>query len=345
MKKTFTLAAIAMGFASPAMAANMENPLYLPTAGTVYSKTNVGLMYKKIDSTDAQVAKNHDGAEEFPIWRVEEYIGYGITDRLSIDGQFGYTYNDDTGRKGLHLGRVGMNYRVLADADEIVWDVYAAAHLGGVSKMTGTYNFSPAAFGPSTFDYDNYSTGQYGVWVGTKVGKTWDNLTGAIFAEAAYYFPGNNTEINIANGIPGPAAAYLSISDGTTATAKLKSFNDWNIGTKWSYEFDTKWTGGLGFAWKHHGAHEVESAKINGTIAGSGLLVAVTNSALEAGFKGYDFLDSFDEFPVSVSIANQISESIQVAVYGEYTFDRGDKGSQNSTDAKVEGGVRLNVQF
>ena len=36
---------------------------------------------------------------------------------------------------------------------------------------------------------------------------------------------------------------------------------------------------------------------------------------------------------------------MQVAVYGEYTFDTSHKGSQNGTDVKAELGVRLNVEF
>ena len=36
---------------------------------------------------------------------------------------------------------------------------------------------------------------------------------------------------------------------------------------------------------------------------------------------------------------------MQVAVYGEYTFDDANKMSQNGTDVKAELGVRLNVQF
>jgi len=212
-------AAMLAVFATPAIAANLENPLYLPSAGEVYSKTGAGVMYKITDATDAMIAKDHDGATEFPIWRAVEELGYGITDRLSVNGQFGYTYNGDIDRQGLHLGRLGLTYRVLADADNLVWDVYADAHLGGVSKMTGTY-------GVNGFTYDNYTTGQYGAFVGTKFGKTWDKLTGAAYAEIGYYLPNDNTDI----GIKLPAGSLagmgypLAVNGGAVAT--MDSFID-----------------------------------------------------------------------------------------------------------------------
>ena len=58
-----------------------------------------------------------------------------------------------------------------------------------------------------------------------------------------------------------------------------------------------------------------------------------------------DMNDGFDEYIVSLSVANQITDMMQVAVYGEYTFDTAHRGSQNGTDVKAELGVRLNVEF
>jgi len=335
MKKTMKTAAALVVLATPAFAAgNLENPLYAPKAGEVYSKTGIGAMYKVADDTAAQVLKGHNGATEFPIGRITEELGYGITDRLSVNGQFGYTYNGDIDRKGLHLGRLGLTYRAMADADNLVWDIYADAHLGGVSKMTGTFTLPE-----KTFDYDNYTTGQYGVYVGTKVGKTWDKLTGAAYAEVGYFLPNDNTRISPASSLP---AGYITFTPGTHAVAKMDTFIDWNIGTKWTYDFAPKWTGGLGLAWKHHAEHKVKSAKVNGTIGGG---AGVTNAVLEAGFDNKGLEDSFDEFPITLSVANQITDNVQVALYGEYTFDNGDDGSQNSTDTKVELGARVNVRF
>ena len=113
MKNTLKIAAALSVLSAPAFAANMENPLYLPGAGQLYSKTGAGVMYKVTDNTDAQIAKGHNGATEFPIYRVSEDIGYGITDRLMVRGQFGWTQNDDINRKGLHLGRLGLNLSLI----------------------------------------------------------------------------------------------------------------------------------------------------------------------------------------------------------------------------------------
>jgi hypothetical protein len=299
------------------------------------------MMYKKTDATAAQIGAGHAGAIEFPIFRGSEELGYGITDRLTVLGQVGYTYNGDIDRQGLHLGRLGLNYRILdgLETDGFVWDMYADAHLGGASKMTGKYGMvSPTAMG---FSYDNYSTGQYGAWLGTKVGKTWGDLTGMLYAEAAYYFADNNTEIDVE--LPAGAAAPYPGAVAGTAIADMKSFTDWNIGAKFAYDFTETWTGGLGFAWKHHGNHVVESANIASDVPAP--YTDAIETALESGFADKDLLDEFDEFPITVSVANRLTEMTQVALYGEYTFDRGDAGSQNTTDVKWEIGARLNIEF
>lgn len=335
MKKSLSLAVIAAVFTAPAFAANLENPLYVPGQGGFYSKTGIGMMAKVTDDTDAQIKKGHDGETEFPIWRIYEDMGFGITDDLSVYGQVGYTYNGDIDRKGLHTGRLGLNYRILSDVNQLVWDVYADAHLGGLSKMTGV-------MADKGFKYDNYGTGQYGVYVGSKVGKTWDKLTGALYAELGHMLSNDNTEIEIDTLHVNPLVPTLTFTG--TGVAKLKSFNDWNVGTKWAYEMDNEWTLGAGLAWKHHAAHIVQSAKIAGA-ANDPTATSTVIAGLKTQFKGYDFQDAFDEFPLTVSIANQLSESVQVAVYGEYTFDNGDSGSQNTTDVKAEAGVRVNVAF
>jgi hypothetical protein len=67
MKKTLKAAIALSVLAAPAYAANLENPLYMPKQGAMYSKTSVGAMYKVTDDTTAMVKKWHDGATEFPI--------------------------------------------------------------------------------------------------------------------------------------------------------------------------------------------------------------------------------------------------------------------------------------
>ena len=76
MKKTLKAAVALSVFAAPAYAANLENPLYMPSQGSAYSKTSAGVMYKIADDTAAMKAKDHDGATEFPIWRLHEELGY-----------------------------------------------------------------------------------------------------------------------------------------------------------------------------------------------------------------------------------------------------------------------------
>ena len=125
MKKTISAAVALSVLSASAIAANLENPLYMPKQGMGYSKTSAGVMYKVADDSNAHQRKNHDGATEFPIWRVHEELGYGILDNLEVYAKFGYTHDGDIDRKGMHLGRAGLKYRAIDTADGWVWDLYA----------------------------------------------------------------------------------------------------------------------------------------------------------------------------------------------------------------------------
>lgn len=153
MKKSLKIAVAAAALATPAMAAsetttiitpshNMENPLFLPAKKVFYSKLSNGLMLKVADDSDAHRAKNHDGKTEFPIIRIQEEMGYGITDRLAAHFSVQYTHDDDISRTGLSAGRLGLTYRLLNLYNGFVWDVYGDLHLGGLGEMRGQYNIS-----------------------------------------------------------------------------------------------------------------------------------------------------------------------------------------------------------
>ena len=329
MKKTLKTAVALSVLMAPAYAANLENPLYMPKQGEMYSKTSVGVMYKVADDTTAMVKKGHDGATEFPIWRLHEDLGYGITDKLEAYAKVGYTHDGDIDRKGMHQGRVGLKYRVF-DISDYVWDVYADAHLGGVSAMSGSY-------GLNGFDYDNYSNGRWGFHVGSQVGKQWSKFSAAAFFEVLQTFGNDNNEIDISKSQLAPLAAYGMPME---VSVDLKSTTEFNAGLKSLYQIDDRWSVGAGFTFKHHEDNGVE-----------GLATSVPNnpvilgyvSALETMLK--DMNDGFDEYIISLSGSYQLTDATQLTVYGEYTFDDAHQGSQNGTDVKAEMGVRVNVTF
>lgn len=161
MKKTLKLAAAATILATPAIAdtvsvpyynvlnTNMENPLYMPGRNVFYSKLSNGVMLKVADSSDAHKDKHHDGATEFPIIRIQEHLGFGITDRWTVHGSVQYTHDDDIGRTGLSEGRLGTTYRILNMYNGFVWDVYGDLHLGGLGQMRGQYNISGKELSPA----------------------------------------------------------------------------------------------------------------------------------------------------------------------------------------------------
>lgn len=341
MKKSLKLAVAASVLATPAMAANLENPLYMPTAGEFYSKTSGGLMLKVADSSDAHIQKGHDGETEFPIWRIQEDLGIGITDNFAIRGAFAYTHDADIDRKGMNHGRLGLIWRAVETSDDIILDIYADAHLGGINKMRGAYTLERG------FQYDNYSNGRWGFDAGVRFGKTWnEKFTTSAFVEVLKTFGNSNNVIDVAGlskNIPGMGnTAITQPGIPGEISVDLKSTTEINFGLNAFYQFNDSWSMGAGFKYNHHADNGVkglatelpENANPMASVIANGLISQLS-----------DMNDGFDEYIVTLSVANQITDNVQVALYGEYTFDDAHANSQNGTDVKAEVGVRLNLAF
>ncbi len=374
MKKTLKAAVALSVLTAPAYAANLENPLYMPKQGSVYSKTSAGVMYKIADDSKAHQQKNHDGATEFPIWRLHEELGYGILDNLEAYAKFGYTHDDDIGRKGMHLGRAGLKYRAL-DMNGFAWDLYADAQLGGISAMSGAYT-------NNGFNYDNYSNGRWGFHVGTQFGKQFDKFSVAGFAEVLRTFGNDNNEIDVTQYKVGGVLPITKLGFPDEISVDLKSATEVNAGLKAFYQLNDKWSFGANFTFKHHADNGVDGlatkvgsvdADALGTAAVMGVMskyptmtqleaqatvagmsaeqVAGTAAAFQQGVvdgllaEVKDMEDGFDEYVLGLSAGYQVNDATQVVVYGEYTFDEAHAQSQNGTDVKAELGVRLNVEF
>lgn len=330
MKKIISLAVASAAITTSAMAANMENPLFLPSAGDVYSKTSIGLMYKITDSTDNQELRNHDGEVEFPIWRPVQELGVGITDRWAVHGAIGYTYDGDIDRKGFHLGRLGTTYRVIKSLDGYVWDLYGDLHMGGIEKMKGSLNMvSPGKF---VFNYDNYSNGRWGAHVGTKFGRTWSNLTASIFGEVLRTWGNHNNEINVSE----LAAMLPGLPD--KLSVDIKSTWEVNAGANIFYQMTNRWSGGLGFQYKYHATNGLEGVYTDLPAA-----IAPTVEGMLAEYK--DMKDHFNEYAITLTLAYQLRDGAQVAWYIEDTLDTGARLSANTTDVKIETGFRVNFLF
>lgn len=328
MKKSLKLAVAASVLATPAMAANLENPLYMPTSGEFYSKTGAGLMLKVADSSDAHKLKGHDGDIEFPIWRIQEDLGIGITDRIAIRGAFAYTHDADIDRKGMNHGRLGLIWRAIETSDNVVLDIYADAHLGGINKMRGSYT-------ATGFQYDNYSNGRWGADVGVRFGKTWSKLTTSAFVEVLKTFGSDNNVIDVS----GISAMMPTFGIPSEISVDLKSTTEINFGLNAFYQINDRWSWGAGFKYNHHADNGVKSLSTEITNPYGQAFAQTLITSLS------DMNDGFDEYIVSLSVANQLNDYVQVALYGEYTFDTAHANSQNGTDVKAEVGVRLNLAF
>ena len=358
MKRTIKVAAAMAMIAGSAAAANLENPLYMPRQGDVYSKISAGLMYKKANDNLVMQAKDHAGATEFPIWRGALDIGYGITDRLAVRGQFAYTHDGDINRQGMNNGRLGLIFRALDGrvTDGWIWDVYADAHLGGISKMEAELiatNTAALMQGyPLTFNYDNYSNGRWGVWAGTRVGKTFDNLTVAAFGEVLHTFGNDNTNIKVslsardrvalvANTMFAGSGAPIAAALPNSFAVETKSTWEYNVGVSALYQIDRTWSVGGGFTYKNRAENNVKSVDVD--FALSPPYDAIANGLID-GLTG-PLQDGIKEYILTAVVAYQLTDIVQVAIYGEYTFDDAQPKSQNGTDVKVEGGVRMNIAF
>lgn len=305
---------------------NMENPLYIPTSGEFYSKTSAGIMYKKADHTYAMRKKGAAGDPEFPVWRAFEDFGYGITDRVSAYVSLGWTQNDDIDRYGMHRARLGANYRVVETTDDFVWDVYAEAYLAGLSKMKGAFDLV------NGFKYDNFSSGRWGVVAGTKIGKKWSRLTTSLSAEYLQIFGNHNNEIDVS------AVPPLALAGIEELSVDLKSNDEWMVSADAFYQLDDRWSVGCGFAFIEHADNGVKS--IHTDVSG------VSQQAIKGLLNEVqDMQDGWEEYCLTAVLANQITDSVQLALYGEYMFDRAHAKSQNGTDIKAELGVRANVRF
>ena len=338
MKKTLKTVAIAAAtmMTTGAMASvtkNMENPLYIPTAGQFYSKTGAGLMYKKADHTEALQKKSHAGDPEFPVWRLAEDFGYGISDSLSTYISLGYTHNGDIDRKGMHRGRLGLNYRVIETPENLVWDIYGEAYLSGVSPMKGSYS-------ATGFQYDNFSNGRWGAVAGTKFGKRWSKLTTSIFAEYLQTFGNHNNEIDVS------AMGLSAIGFPDQVAVDLKSSNETTIGLNAFYQANDRWSFGGTFKFVEHSDNGVKSIHTPLVPQSNPVMQDLQNQAVKGLLlQTADMNDGWNEYILTAVLANQITDSFQLALVGEYTFDQSHSGSQNGTDVKAEVGVRANVRF
>lgn len=316
-------------------ASNMENPLYMPKNREVYLKTGAGVMYKKVEGTQATEKKGISGKSEFPVWRFSGDIGYGITDRLDVHGRFGYTKDGDIDRKGMHRGRLGLMYRVMTENEPFILDLYADAYLSGITPMKGTYT-------ARGFNFDNYSNGRWGAIGGARIGKTLkNNVTIAAHAEYLQTFGNHNNKILIDPNIPVTGTPYTmgQIGFPSEISVELKSTHETTAGFDILYQMNPKWSFGGGFEYVEHSDNGVKYIQTEMPNAASVKVAAALVQMTS------DMDDGWDEYVIKANVGYQLTDDIQFTVFGEYTIDDAHPQTQNATDCKVELGGRVNLRF
>jgi hypothetical protein len=124
-----------------------------------------------------------------------------------------------------------------------------------------------------------------------------------------------------------------------------KSTVDYAAGLKALYEIDKDWSIGGGFAWRHRDANSVEALNItNSSPALSDAQKKGITKGVADNFVG-SMEDGTEEFTLTLLGSRQITENLQLTLFGEYTFDTVEEKSQLGTDIKAEIGLRLGWQF
>ena len=114
------------------------------------------------------------------------------------------------------------------------------------------------------------------------------------------------------------------------------------------YQFSSNWSIGAGFEYYEHHDNSVKSihTKLPDVSAMGPVAVGTQNTVKQKLLALTDNMkDGWDEYVLKLNVANQLTDSIQLALFTEYTFDDSHSQSQNGTDIKWETGVRFNARF
>ena len=133
----------------------------------------------------------------------------------------------------------------------------------------------------------------------------------------------------------------------------LKGNHETCFGFDAGYQISSTWSFGAGFEYyEHHdnGVKKIHSKLADPNIAGFGLTPTQQKAMQQAVVDGLlaetkNMKDGWDEYVLKLNVANQLTDSMQLTLFTEYTFDDSHSGSQNGTDVKLETGVRFNARF
>ncbi len=326
MKKALYTMIAASVLSTPAIAKmDMENPLYIPQAGELYSKTSVGLGYRKTDGAQANQYINAQTQTQSNIVRITEQAGFGITDNLSVNGQISYEDNQRADKTGLSFDRLGLTYRLLETDNRIMADVYGGLELGGLIKQQT--NFASYAF-----TENSTSDGAYGFYLGARTGFQYCRFTNMIFAEVTQNFGNSNNSLYVGDSIFGMAFGKDSTSLNT------KSTTDFAAGIKTFYFLNPKWSLGAGFTYKYNHSYMAHNFDDAG-LSGYEMLVE------EAKILINDFQNNHNEYIFSAQATHNFATDMQLTLYTDFTIDSFNNNSTFGSEYDVELGVRYNVSF
>lgn len=156
---------------------------------------------------------------------------------------------------------------------------------------------------------------------------------------------------------------YDAIEDGAKQVAALyvdglpKDFSvdtkgtwEWVTGFKTLYELNSNWAIGGGIYWRHRATNTVDGLNIKNSSVldadkevSDGLVADITDGI--ANQLAGSMEDGIDEYTFTLLCARNLTNNLQLTLYGEYQFDSAEEKSQLSTERKAELGLRFNAQF
>ena len=221
MKKISLLSLLTVLAISTGAKANVENPLYTPAEGKIYSKTEAGYSDKD--------------------WRFIQKVGYGITDKFNIAGSVDYwvTAADDEynyeGENTFSTFKLDAGYRVIDG--NVKTDLYANYETDIDEDFAGDFDAYGAGLKVGTVN-DKYTVaGKLGYQYIDVKDEEIDSHNFVIGAEGLYQF---DDRVSGQLGVEYTLVDEVGFIAGEEDTVQLRAQVNYNKGGLWSIFYTTE---------------------------------------------------------------------------------------------------------
>ena len=168
----------------------------------------------------------------------------------------------------------------------------------------------------AAFDFDNYSNGRWGTIAGVRAGKRLGKWTLAAHAEYLQTFGNHNNEIAI-----DPELGLSNLGFPDKISVDLKSTHETTFGFDTMFQMSPKWSLGAGFEYIEHYDNGVESIHTKLKQLPEPYATKQLEVVKNLLYNTIDMNDGWDEYVIKANAGYQMTDSVQLIIFGEYTFD------------------------